>query len=119
MKSKFWILLFAVLLLLCIGISIPIFMGNESAFSAQIISDGQIVKTVLLSQEQEFTVTSPQGGSNTVTVRDGKIAVTQADCPDHYCMLRGFCGGGTEIVCLPNKLIIRFLGEQEIDAIVG
>ena len=47
------------------------------------------------------------------------IAVTAATCPDHYCMHRGFCDRGTQIVCLPNRLVIRFLGEQNIDAVAG
>jgi hypothetical protein len=34
-------------------------------------------------------------------------------------MARGFCSGGTQIVCLPNRLVIEFLAEQEIDGIVG
>ena len=52
-------------------------------------------------------------------VENGKIGVCEATCPDHYCMKRGFCNSGTEIVCLPNRLTIRFLGQQEIDAVVG
>ena len=60
-----------------------------------------------------------ENGSNTVTVKDGKIAVTAADCPDHYCMERGFCDSGTQIVCLPNRVIIKFQGEQEIDGAAG
>jgi hypothetical protein len=58
-------------------------------------------------------------GSNTISVKDGKIAVTQADCPDHYCMDRGFCDGGAQIVCLPNRLVIKFVAPQEIDGVVG
>ena len=50
---------------------------------------------------------------------DGKIGVSEATCPDHYCMKRGFCDSGTEIVCLPNRMTIRFLGQQEIDAVIG
>ena len=27
--------------------------------------------------------------------------------------------GGTDIVCLPNRLVIEFLGDQEVDAAIG
>ena len=54
-----------------------------------------------------------------VIVENGKIAVTEASCPDHYCMNRGFCASGTDIVCLPNKLVIHFLGTQTVDAAAG
>ena len=90
-------------------------MTQEEAAFARIVSRGEVVKTVDLAIDQEFTV----DGKNTVTVKDGKIAVTWADCPDHYCMKRGFCAGGTDIVCLPNRLVIEFLGEQSVDAAIG
>ena len=114
MKTKFWIILFAVIAAACICLSLPLFQQEQARF-ARITSKGETVKTVDLSIDQEFTV----DGKNTVTVRDGAIAVTWADCPDHYCMKRGFCSGGTDIVCLPNRLVISFVGEQEVDAAIG
>ena len=114
MKTKTWIILFAVIAAACIFLSLPL-LNREQARFARITSKGDVVKTVDLQIDQEFTV----DGKNTVTVRDGKIAVTWADCPDHYCMKRGFCDGGTDIVCLPNRLVIEFLGDQEVDAAIG
>ena len=119
MKTKTWILLFALLLVLCLGLSVFLLLPGDAAAFAQITSDGTVIKTVDLRIAQEFTVTAPGGGTNTITVRDGHIAVTAATCPDHYCMHRGFCDRGTQIVCLPNRLVIRFLGEQNIDAVAG
>ena len=72
-----------------------------------------------LNADREFHITTEQGGKNTITIQDGRIGVTQANCPDHYCMDRGMCSGGTQIVCLPNKLIIRFLGTQTVDSAAG
>ncbi len=89
--------------------------NTEQARYARILSGGQEVAVVDLSQDQEFTVAE----KNTVTVQNGKIAVTWAECPDHYCMKRGYCDGGAPIVCLPNKLTIEFLGEQTVDGAVG
>ena len=114
MKTKTWILLFAVIAATCIFLTLPLLRQDQARF-AKITSKGEPVKTVDLLIDQEFTV----DGKNTVTVQDGKIAVTWADCPDHYCMKRGYCDRGTDIVCLPNRLVISFLGEQEVDAAVG
>lgn len=119
MKTKTWILLIALVLLLCLGLSIVFLLPKEASTHAQVISDGKLLKVVDLAVDQEFTVTSPNGGTNTVTVREGKIAVTQASCPDHYCMHRGFCDNGADIVCLPNRLVIHFTAPQEIDAVIG
>ena len=117
MKTKYWVALLAALLLICGALSV-VFLRPGQAQQAQIWSDGKLVKTVLLSVDQEFTVESADG-FNTVTVRDGKIAVTAASCPDGYCMQRGFCQGGAQIVCLPNRLVIKFVAAQEIDGVVG
>ena len=114
MQTKTWILIFAAVIAVCLG-AMLLFSPAESASMAQITSHGEVIATVSLAMDQEIDV----DGHNTVTVKDGKIAVTWADCPDHYCIDRGFCAGGTDIVCLPNRLVITFLGEQELDAVVG
>ena len=119
MKTKYWVALFAVLILVCGSLSLFLLLPGENAAFARITSQAAVIKTVDLRIDQEFTVTTPDGGSNTVTVRDGSIAVTQATCPDHYCMERGFCSGGAQIVCLPNRLVIEFLGPQTVDGVVG
>ena len=119
MKTRTWIILFAVILAICLGAGFYLLAPGDASTSAEITRQGQVLKTVDLRIDQSFTVESENGGYNVITVQDGKIAVTEASCPDHYCMMRGFCDSGTEIVCLPNRLTIRFLGQQEIDAIVG
>ena len=118
MKTKIWALLIAALLVVCGGLSIVTMMPKEASSYAEISSQGTLVRVVDLMIDQEFQIGSGEH-CNTVTVKDGKIAVTAATCPDHYCMKRGFCNSGADIVCLPNRLIIHFLGVQEIDAVSG
>ena len=119
MKTKNWIVLLCALLLLCAGLSVFLLRPRAGAAFAEISSQGQVLKTVDLAKDQSITVETPQGGVNNVTVQAGKIAVTEANCPDQVCVNRGWCGGGTAVVCLPNRLVIRFLGDQELDAVVG
>ena len=103
----------------CLALSVGVLLPREDASLAQITSNGKVVKTVDLNQNQQFTITSENGGVNVVTVQNGKIAVTEASCPDHYCMHRGFCASGTDIVCLPSRLVVHFLQGQAVDAAVG
>ena len=119
MKTRYWVILLSVILVLCLGLSIPLLLPGEDAAFAEIISNGQVMHTVPLNINLEIHVTTDSGGENTITVKDGKIGVTAANCPDHYCMDRGMCSGGTQIVCLPNRLIIRFVGEQAVDSVAG
>ena len=119
MSNRTWIILIAAILALCVGFGLFFFSPAENAHRAQIKSGGKVLRVVDLKTDQEFTVDTPGGGHNIVTVKDGKIAVTEANCPDHYCMDRGMCSGGVQIVCLPNRLVIRFQGVQSVDSIAG
>jgi len=118
MKSRYWILLIASVLLICIALSLWLFSGEKQAVCAQIWSDGVLVETFSLFTDKTYLIDG-SCGSNTITVKNGAVAVTDADCPDHHCMKRGYCSGGMQIVCLPNRLVIRFVAEGEIDAVVG
>ena len=118
MKTRTWIILLCGLLLGSVLACIPL-LSSKPAGRAKITSDGEVITIVDLKIDQEFTVESDRGGSNTITVKGGAIAVTEADCPDHYCMHRGFCTGGTQIVCLPNRLVISFLDEADVDFVAG
>lgn len=117
MKSKFWALLLATLLAGSVGLAL-LFAPGGPQVQAQIFSDGKLVRTVDLRTDRQFTVTTSQGGRNVITVQDGRLAVTEASCPDHICMDMGFRASG-QIVCLPNRLVIRFLGETPADAVTG
>ena len=118
MKTKYWIIILAVILIISAGASLVFLLPGEEAAWAEISSDGAVNRVVSLRIDQEFTVPCP-GGFNTVTVKDGRIAVTEASCPDQYCVRQGFCNSGRSIVCLPNKMVISFVSEQEIDGQIG
>lgn len=118
MKTKYWVILFVALALICAALSLYLFRPQPAAKTAEIWSEGKLIRTVDLTQAQQFTVETGRG-SNTVTVENGAVAVTQATCPDHYCQDRGFCSSGVPIVCLPNQLVIRFSDKGDLDAITG
>ena len=117
MKTKTWILLLAGFALL-LGLLCCVLVGPARADAVQVYSDGNLIATLPLFADRVLIVEGTYG-TNIVTVDAGQVAVTEADCPDGYCMDRGWCSGGTQIVCLPNRLVIRFVGETQIDGIVG
>lgn len=92
--------------------------GKQAGAQAQIYQNGKLLKTVSLSQDQEFTVEGDY--RNTVTVRDGRIAVTATNCPGQDCAGCGWIGSaGRSIVCLPNGLEIRIVGKTgDVDFVV-
>ncbi len=118
MKTKHWIILFAVLALVCVGLSAWLFGANTNAQSIQIFSDGRLIETLPLSIDRTIVVEG-ENGRNTVCIENGAVAVIHADCPDQHCVNRGFCTGGAQIVCLPNRLVIAFGSGQTVDGLVG
>ncbi len=118
MKTKFWIALTACIAAVCLGLALWLYPSGEAASTVTVISEGKVLYTLSLSVDQTIEIKS-QRGTNTVTIKDGKVAVTQADCPDGHCMARGFCDRGAQIVCLPNRLVLQFSSDPVIDGIAG
>ena len=119
MKTKTWSLILVISAAALGALGLFLLQPAAPAATAQIYSHGVLIKTVNLGTEQEFKVAAKGDNYNIITVKDGKIAVTSASCPDHYCMHRGFCNSGAPIICLPNALEIRFLSSDGPDFSVG
>lgn len=117
MKTKLWIAILAAVLAVSLALSVFL-LWPKQAQAVEVWSEGKLLRVLPLSVDTQLTVESANG-TNVVTVRDGKVAVTEADCPDHYCMDRGWCAGGAQIVCLPNRLVLKFLQDQPIDGVTG
>lgn len=118
--QKWDIVLIAGIALLAVLVLLLFLPGGENpGAQAQIYQNGKLIKTVSLSRDQEFTVTG--NCTNTVTVKDGRIAVTRSDCPGEDCVACGWTGfSGRSIVCLPNGLEIRVVGASgDVDFVVG
>ena len=86
---------------------------------ARIYLSGELIHTLPLEESAELTVTNTY--TNTITVRDGKVAITQSDCPGADCVHSGWIGTtGRSIVCLPNALEIRVVSKTgDVDFVVG
>ena len=108
----------ALLLVLCLGLSLGFMLPGKAASHVQVWSEGELLYTLPLSEDKQITVETDRGG-NEITVRNGKVAVTEASCPDEHCVKRGFCSGGMQIVCLPNRLVLQFTDTQSVDAVAG
>lgn len=125
-KNALWAMLFFAVI--CISIAVIIVRSHsvKDGKTAKIIQDGSVVQTIDLEHAvspYEFTVTNSRGGTNTIRVEKGRIAVTEASCPDKICVNRGFIDSGVfPITCLPNRLsvvIADTAADNGIDAITG
>lgn len=92
-----------------LGFSLWILRPSESKV-VDIVSDREILYTIDLSEaENQELVISYHGSSNTVKIENGEIWVREAQCPDQTCLSMGkLSSESLPIVCLPNRLIIRY-----------
>ncbi len=103
-----------------------IYNGRNVTYSntnrAVIYSEGKIIGEYVLDVKyiNEFTVKT-SNGYNKIKIENGEIWIEDASCPDKYCIHQGkISGSGENLVCLPNKLIIKVESEKknkEIDFI--
>ena len=79
--------------------------------SIEITVDGKVFGTYSLAKDQTISIND----TNVCEIKDGKVRMIQADCPDHLCMKQPSIGSaGGFIVCLPNKVVIK--GETAEDS---
>ena len=106
--------------LLAAGVFLAFLPGrSQEAAQAEIYLNGERIETLLLSQDRELTINDQY--SNTITVADGRIAITASDCPGGDCVHSGWISSsGRSIVCLPNGLEIRVIAQTgDVDFVVG
>ena len=108
---------FVLLLAVFLTVGFALHAAAAEDVTVEIRLDGALVHSQPLTQDGVFTVEGDY--TNTVTVRDGKIAVTHSDCPTNDCVYMGWLEHGGAIVCLPNGVEIRIVGSQDIDFVVG
>ena len=119
MKNRSWICIFLFLILLCLGVSFLLPQAVKPHM-VQILQDGQTLYTIDLSRVPEpYTLTAQWGDSqNIISVSPGSIAVTKADCGCQVCVEHGpLIPGGVPIICLPNRLVIRWAEGASVDAV--
>lgn len=111
-------MLLSAVFLLSVAACVYLPLQKPAADTVTVCSDGEIVAVLELSQDTELTV-SYRDGHNTVTVKDGKVCVSDADCPDGYCMQYGARSSGLPIICLPNRLVLSFSAKGDLDGVTN
>lgn len=109
------ILVLAIAAVACVGLVATRLMGaNTNADTATVvIRDGeQNVYELPLSQDTTKTVTTDLG-TNLIEIKDGRVRVEEANCPNQDCVHQGWVdAAGEQIVCLPHKLTVDIVDES-------
>ncbi|MBQ8508182.1 MAG: NusG domain II-containing protein [Clostridia bacterium] len=110
----------AAVVLLALAVGAAFLPGGSAGenHSLYIYRDGALLHALPLNQNASLEISGDY--SNTVTIQDGRAAITASDCPGEDCVHSGWISGpGRSIVCLPNRVELRIEGASEVDFVVG
>lgn len=117
MRTRSWALLLGAVFLILAGLTALQYLGAKPTAQALVYADGALVRTIDLSVDGVYRIESAEGW-NELRVTEGKLAVTAASCPDGDCIRCGEKHSNPPIVCLPNRISIRFSEAGEVDGVV-
>lgn len=93
---------------------------SADGHTVEVQVDGVPVTTLPLDTDTTFVIDGADGGHNTLVIADGRASVTEATCPDGVCVRhRAIDRAGQSIICLPNKVVVKVVGELTVDAEAG
>lgn len=118
--KKYLPIIITIILILIFGISyfiIDYISRNNASTIAEIYQNSKLIRVVDLSKEDTFTITTQDGSYNTIHINlDGEIAIIESSCPNKTCVHTGYTKTPSKpIICLPNKLEIRIVLEDNIN----
>ena len=109
-KYKNDIILIGVLILAGLVVCAVFYSQRPAAAKAVVTVDGQVVGEYALDKDEVYVL---NGGTNTLTIKDGTATITDAMCPDQLCVNMGSKSiSGETIVCLPNELIVTIQANE-------
>ena len=91
---------------------------KENGNTAFVYYEDKIILTIDLNINKEYVV---QGllGDVVIEVKDKNIRVKEESSPKHLCSLQGYTDSSSKpIICLPNKIVIKVGGGDDIDGVV-
>ena len=104
MKKKELIFIISIVIFALILWAAMYFARRGNYGSITITVDGKEYGTYSLAEDQTIQIND----TNVCEIKDGKVSMTEANCPDHLCMKqKAIDSTGGTIVCLPNKVVIE------------
>ncbi len=114
-KTRNDIILAAVLLLIAAASFLWWHFSRAEGAEVAVKINGVQTAAYALNEDREVVITGGDEDEyrNVMVIRDGKVSVSEANCPDSICVkTRAASRAGETIVCLPHKLVIEVTGEK-------
>lgn len=113
-KYKFdFIVIIAFILIAGISWTAIKFLYKQDGNFAEVIVDGKVKSVYSLETDGEYVIKTDDY-INTIVIKDGKVSMKEANCPDKICVKQGgISKDGQSIICLPHKTVVRITSEEE------
>jgi hypothetical protein len=108
------VVLVALVLILSVGsfFSLPTVLGRGSTVFVEM--KGMMMYKGDLAENRKVTVRGAHGDVR-IQIKDGKVGVLFAECPNKICVRTGWRSrSGESIICVPNAVLIRIEGESNV-----
>lgn len=119
-KENRHLISFFILIIICLlSVGIMLVFKHDTGAFCEVSVQGQVVARMPLFEDSVKRIDTPVG-YNIITVQDGNVSVTEADCGNQICVQTGqIHKNGQLITCLPHGLIIKVVSNQdkEVDTI--
>ncbi len=120
-KLKKDIILLSVILLAAFLLwFVPSFFHRDEPARVRVYQDGNQIAEYPLAEDLVKAVSYEEEHYNLLLIENGKVSVSDADCPDQLCVKqRSISKNGESIICLPHRLVVQVESgeERELDAV--
>lgn len=115
LKKNDWILIAGILIIALLAILFMTWSKKEGA-KVVVTVDKQIYKTLPLNEDTTLLIGEKTVDYNILEIKDGKVRMTEANCPDKICVEhRAIHYDHESIVCLPHKVTVEIRGGEDSD----
>lgn len=109
MVKKNEILLIAGVLLIAVLVFALTKIGGGAKRGIEVTVDGQRQMLLAADAFGQVEITGADGARNVIEIVKEGVRMTDANCPDKWCVQKGIVPPGADtIVCLPHRLIVRW-----------
>ena len=104
------------LFIVCVATCVIIYgRGTTAGNYITITKDGEKIGVYSLAENREITIGEGEE-INVIEVKDGKVSMKSASCPDHLCEKQMKIQYDMQsIICLPNKVVITINSSKTLD----
>lgn len=102
------IILAVIVMVIALGAILYMQVNKQSGGEVTITVGGEVYRKLPLGKDDRLEIKDADGDDNVVVIKDGKVTMESANCPDQVCVKHGpIQYKGETIVCLPHKLVVE------------